>query len=269
MNIHATSIVPKDDKARRDYFRQQARLLKATYGLSAVKIHAELSEVDGFDYSDRTVSDWIKGVEYIPKAAGTPWSIRSSTQAPTHNLGYLLRLDLLARCIRPWSPGLTTNEAKWAEALVGVFDDPDGLQVDLVPQLAFVEEYARRELEPELPTEDLDLILSTRPWKDGGEMYSSFAGAGKARPPFLPLLIFDGPKKGEKLSAPPELIGAMQQLNLPWAFAYRSEGKKGSLKFVPAFSMGMKKSEEDFRSSCNWRRIVSGLMKEKSNAEQS
>jgi hypothetical protein len=234
--------------------------------MSAVKIHDEFLRAFGSDLpSVRTISNWITDVLYVGRRQGLEWSVLQAGTQKSQHLRYLVNLDMLSSAIHV-DTGLTIDEARWAESLDGVFDDPDGVELDLLPQLAIIEEYARRDVDPPLPTDDLDIILATRPWEDEGEMYKLAMATGRSPTPILPMLLVDGPQTGDKIRYPTLLIGAVAHLGLPWIAMYRSEGRKGILRYVPAqpdYIDGVKtRSRQEWKSECTWKQIVAARWKE-------
>lgn len=264
--------LPVEREARFVALRQQARRWKAHLNMSAVKIHDEFSTVfDGELPSSRTISNWISDVLYVGKRQGLEWSVLHAGTQKSQFLRFLVNLDVLSSAIHVES-GLTIDEARWAESLAGVFNDPDGLELDLLPQLAIIEEYARRDADPPLPTDDLDIILATRPWEDGGALYKLAIESGRAPTPILPMLVVDGPQPGDEVRYPNQLIGAVAHLGLPWIAMYRSEGRKGELRYVPAQPEHVDgvetRSRQEWKSECSWKQIVADIWKESAHVSQ-
>ena len=191
-------------------------------------------------------------------------------QARQPHLAYLMNLNLLSENIHA-NGGLTVPQSEWAIILCDAFNDQHGERLDLLPQLAIVEEYARRSLMDDAPTEDLDRLMECRPWEGDGSFYREAVESGNARVPFILMFIEDGPPPGDKATIHSIIIGAIAHLQLPWFAFYRHEGRKGDIRTFPAMPEGdidgvTPPSREDFKSQCRWKEIIAASWKESSYA---
>ncbi len=133
--------------------------------------------------SQRAVSKWIA-------ASGTktqrdellPWR-KWQPELWQQDAGYLLRLDLVSHGLL--GRGLYEEEARWATRLELALQS-----VSVFAQWAVVEEYARRHINSETPTtDDLDLMLATRPWRDEGLLERTARQAGVGSTPTIRTLV--------------------------------------------------------------------------------
>jgi hypothetical protein len=261
--------IPSEKRARYTALREVAARLKAHLNMNPREIHEQFTQAFKTTIPGaRTIWDWNEKVAYSgSRRDSLEWSVLRAGNLQSSHLRYLVSLDMLSSAIHG-ERGLTVDEARWAESLADVFGDTKGVEVDLLAQLAIIEEYARRDIEPPLPTDDLDIILATRPWEDEGDMYKVAISCGRAPTPILPMLIVDGPKKGDRVKYPSQLVGAVAHLGLPWIAMYRSGGRKGELRYVPAqpdqIDGKTSRTRQEWMSECNWKQIVKDKWKETS-----
>ena len=155
-------------------------ILKDSEGWGAVRIHRELEGRYGSGVvSQRAVSKWI-AASGRKDQRGEPQAWRKwQPDLWQQDAGYLLRLDLVSRGL--FGRGLYEEEARWATRLELALQ---GLSV--FAQWAVIEEYARRHINSETPaTDDLDLLLATRPWRDEGLLERTVRRSGNGGYPTI------------------------------------------------------------------------------------
>jgi hypothetical protein len=150
--------------------RYEALILRDSYHLGATLIHRELERrYPKAKFSQRTVSNWIaRPAADVPPPPAEPWK-KWEPSLWQQDAGYLLRLDLITKTMnqRP----LNETEALWATRLEVALGS-----LNMFAQWALIDEYAHRNTHSTKPvTDDLDLIVATRPWLDDGELFRAAA----------------------------------------------------------------------------------------------
>jgi len=261
------SVADEDyDEAR---FVREAQQLKKERGWGAPRIHKELikrHEKNGFYQSQKTVGKWIKDVS----RKSTPESPDyDHTDAPSSDAPYLYRLDLLKRNFFQ-SGGLSVIEAETAMELRHFFDNPNGHIVDLFPQLAIIDAYARTSTAG-MTLQHLDSLLGFQPWDPSGtEFYLQGLQQGWIRLPYIPMLTESTDSDPISFIPLAYQAGAYAHLRIP-AVSYfsRTENRiRIPLLNIERMTDGPIRVEggakpfsfEELAKFCNWRQIIADCM---------
>jgi hypothetical protein len=178
-------MLPLAKKDRKKYIATEAKRMARREEVGARRIKQKLDQVYGEENvpSERTISDLISGSnrERIVSPEWLPWGGTPITD----DLGFLLRLRMIkqseiiqmllvdAEHSADRQPQLTVNEADIAVKL-----QLSLLGLDPVIQFLIVHEYAERLEFPNDPlTNDLDLLVATRPWS-GSKLYGKMLNGG-------------------------------------------------------------------------------------------
>jgi hypothetical protein len=173
LEILAHIPLPVDPSGRRARLIQEARILRDSERFGAPLIHRELERRYGEGIvGQRAVSNWIKRSALQPTPEPVkPWR-KWEPYLWQQDRGYLLRLDLISQTVR--SHGLNEEEARIAtqlEVALGGLDE--------IAKFALIEEYARRREHTVSPeTDDLDALVTTRPWRGDDSFYVAARRAG-------------------------------------------------------------------------------------------
>jgi hypothetical protein len=190
-----------------------------------------------------------KGKNAIPYAPAEPdYSVDA---VPRQWISYVARLSTISEFL--WGRPLTGREAEVAEIVGGGFNDPFGEQVDLIPQLAMVREYASTEAFPSdrIPTEIFDLYFTYAPWKYGLPFYlKQLQPKAQGIPVITDFLLFASESEGWKEESP-VFDDALRQLGLmEWHFYWDVE--KDSLANI----VGGFVQDDESKGKCNWMKIL-------------
>jgi hypothetical protein len=179
-------IVPSDKKGRKEFLKSESKKLAQQERMSAREIKERFVngyKLSGFP-SERTISGWISNISKT-RIESPMWKAWNETPI-TDDLGFLLRLQLvkrsevaqmlLASCCEPLEQLHRDFSQKEAEIAVKLQMSLYGL--DLLIQFLIIHEYAERLSFPDDPyTQDLDLLIATRPWT-GPELYEAEIRSG-------------------------------------------------------------------------------------------
>lgn len=216
--------------------------------------------------SERTISDWIKGIR-SGRTDSPEWNSWDDDPI-TDDLGFLLRLNLVKKTDlvymmidqtgigflpRPL-PGLTVEEARVAVKLQVALQT-----IDPLIQLLIVHEYAERLAFAERSTQDLDLLIACRPWLDW-RLYEQALHSGVA-PPAEVRGLHTYRQLEERDPRIRVQLWSWSQLSVPWAMVLdglRPDSPKKSVHRIEHRDLTTDQQEQLARdaSEFNWEWLL-------------
>ena len=216
--------------------------------------------------SQRTISKYIKGVQFGGKEQPFIYSDWRDDPESAPYLSYIMRLNLVKKLINS-GRSITQQEALQARRVMLEFDDPRGRKVDLIAQYVLVRELAERKAANK-PSRDIEDLLVFAPWQDDGDAnrYLMAIQKGMAMPPFLRLITPSiSEQSGGRITFKNLYIGAWAQLNLPFFIGFE---RKLSDDSEPQTTWMLRNCNtkkqlgvdsvkaEDWKHYCDWRKEV-------------
>ena len=244
------------DTPSREFFENLVRDLRGDQGWGREKITSHLRGVYGDDvfiWSPKTVEKMYEGVTKGPRAKLASFDHKCFAGA---ELPYLMKLDLLKRSMFR-EAALTGIEAETATRLSHFFNSPDGHPVDLYPQFAIIDAYARSS-EAGKPRQHLNSLLAYQPWNlENTALYSRALEQGWVQIPYIPMLTESTDGDYRLFTPRKHVIGAYAHLRIPKLTFY----SKVENNFIYAdLNVSGEQSFEDLAVDCKWRELVDKCM---------
>ena len=268
---HANTL-PERRSDRTRVLKDRAQALAQSERIGAPSIKKKLDEEYGSKnvVSQRTISEWISGSrERLGESPEwTPWMV---DQPLTDDVGHLLRLNLIKKSnvfrsliyktLKQPTPvlGLSVKEA---ESAVNLELSLQGL--DLFIQMSIVHEYSQRLSFANPVTDDLDLLVATKPWLDG-RLYNDQIRQGIAPPveisALAPLVSASSFHLGNLVQ-----FWAWQVLNVPWREVSESQSADLKEKIVKRYGrlglIGNTDSTADWKKQLfSWSSLIGSEIK--------
>ena len=249
----------------KEFFKAEARHLRRTTTFGAVRIWKQLNNEYGsvgFDYSPRAVGYWIEGIAANSESESLDFDFLNVDPI---NAPYLSQLDLLKRSVLR-GKGLTAIESETAVKLRYFFNNPNGNSVDLFPQLAVINAYARTS-EAGMPLDHLKSLLAYQPWNpSGARLYCEALDEERIRLPSIPMLTMISFDDHYSFDPPKYIVGAYAHLRIP-ALSYfnMTEGRLRTpnlnVEHYDSTSTPDPNYPESFQFDelaqyCNWRDLI-------------
>jgi hypothetical protein len=250
------SSVKTSDLPSREFFENLVRDLRSDQGWGREKITSHLQGkygVHAFPWSSKTVEKMYEGVSKGPRPNLASFDFKCFAGA---ELPYLMKLDLLKRSMFR-EAALTRVEAATAARLSHFFNSPNGYPVDLYPQLAIIDAYARSS-EAGKPRQHLNSLLAYQPWDlDNTALYTRALDKGWVQLPYIPMLT-ESTEGDYRLFTPRKhVIGAYAHLRIPKLTYY----SKVEAEFInAALNIAGVQTYEDLAVDCDWKDLVERCM---------
>lgn len=228
------NMLPETKRDRTRILKSRAQVLAQAGGKGAPTIKKKLDEEFGAENvpSERTISDWIADSrdDRIESPEWIPWA---DDQLITDDVGYLLQLNLIknsdmfqSMVFKADAPPNRTRGLSVKEAGTAIKLQLSLQGLDQFIQMTIVYEYSQRLSFANSTTDDLDLLVATKPWLDE-KPYRDLILQGVAPPVEISTLT-------RPVSTTAFHFGnlvqfwAWQSLNVPW-YDY-SESQSSELK---------------------------------------